>query len=109
MSSKTRVAAGVPIQWIVLPHIITEKSSDIFSGFWNPDTSGIDAFMQSWKVENSGLVTPVFILYPELLLICIIREPRAPLLFHYGSGSVLALVNQCLLHFHPRFKSFIYE
>ena len=30
-----------------------------FSRFWNPDTSGIDALMQSWKVENSWLVPPV--------------------------------------------------
>ena len=27
-----------------------------FSRLWNPDTSGIDAFIQSWKVENSRLV-----------------------------------------------------
>ena len=66
------------------------------------------AFMQWWNIENSRLV-PLVYLIPKLLLICIIRELRAPLLFHYGSGRVLAHVNQCLLHFHPRFKSFIYE
>ena len=59
MSSKTWVAARVPIKSIVLLHIITEKLSDIFSRFWSPDTSGIDAFMQSWKVENY-LVVPLW-------------------------------------------------
>ena len=33
-----------------------------FSRFWNPDTTGIDAFMQSWKVENSRLVPPVYLI-----------------------------------------------
>ena len=33
MFSKTWIASGVSIQWIVLPHIITEKSSDIFLDF----------------------------------------------------------------------------
>ena len=92
MFSKTWIASGVPIQWIGLSHIITEKSSDIFSIFWNLDTPGIDAFTQSWKVENIAEWFRQFILYSELLLICIIRETRAPLLFHYGSRRVLAML-----------------
>ena len=60
--SKTWIASGGPIQWIVWPHFITEKLSDIFFRFWNPETSGIDAFMQSWKVENNWLVPPVYLI-----------------------------------------------
>ena len=33
-----------------------------FSRFWKPETTGIDAFMQSWKVENSWLVPPVYLI-----------------------------------------------
>lgn len=55
-----------------------------FSRFWNTDTSGIDAFMQSWNIENSQLVLLVCLI-PKLLRLYIIREPRAPLLFLYGS------------------------
>ena len=33
-----------------------------FSRFWNPETSGIDAFIQSWKVENNWLVPPVYLI-----------------------------------------------
>ena len=47
---KIGIAYGGPIQWIVLLLIITEKKRQIF---WNPEKSGIDAFMQSWKVENN--------------------------------------------------------
>ena len=61
-SSKTGIVLAVPIQWIVLPCITTEKSPDIFSRFWNPETSGIDAFMQSWEVENCWLVPPVYLI-----------------------------------------------
>ena len=61
-----------------------------FSRFWNPDTSGMHAFMQSWNIENSRLV-PLVYLIPKLLLICIIRELRAPLLFHYGSRPCFGL------------------
>ena len=61
-SSKTWIVSGVPIQWIVLPRITTEKSPDIFLDFWNPETSGIDAFMQSWEVENCWLVPPVYLI-----------------------------------------------
>ena len=33
-----------------------------YSRFWKPETSGIDAFMQWWKVENSWLVPPVYLI-----------------------------------------------
>ena len=81
-----------------------------FSIFWNPDTSGIDAFMQSCKVENSWLVPPVYLL-PRTLVYMYNQGAKGTLsfLFHYVSRRVLADVNQSLLHFLPRFKSFMYE
>ena len=33
-----------------------------FYRFWNPETSGIDAFLRSWKVENNWLVPPVYLI-----------------------------------------------
>ena len=50
-----------------------------FARFWNPDTLGIDAFMQSWKVENSWLVPPVYLI------------PRA-LAYMYNQGAKGTLV-----------------
>lgn len=38
------------------------KITRYFSRFWNPETSGIDAFMQSWEVENCWLVPPVYLI-----------------------------------------------
>ena len=38
------------------------KITRYFSRFWNPETSGIDTFMQSWEVENCCLVPPVYLI-----------------------------------------------
>jgi len=35
------------------------KTPKFFSRFWNPGTSGVDAFYQSWKSDNCLLVPPV--------------------------------------------------
>ena len=38
------------------------KIARYFFRFWNPETSGIDAFMQSWEVEICWLVPPVYLI-----------------------------------------------
>ena len=36
-----------------------KKVEKYYSRFWNPDTSGVDAFFQSWENDNCLLVPPV--------------------------------------------------
>ena len=38
------------------------KIARYFFRFWNPETSGIDVFMQSWEVEICWLVPPVYLI-----------------------------------------------
>ena len=42
------------------------KLSRYFSRFWNPGTSGVDAFAQDWSKENCLLVPPI-VLIPSVL------------------------------------------
>ena len=42
------------------------KLPRVFSRFWNPDTSGVDAFSQNWSGENCLLVPPVTLI-PSVL------------------------------------------
>ena len=38
------------------------KTTRFYSRFWNPGTSGVDAFYQSWEGENYFVVPPVSII-----------------------------------------------
>ena len=56
------------------PHIVdcfasyyNRKVPKYFSRFWNPATSGVDAFFQDWRGENCLLVPPIPILSKVLI------------------------------------------
>ena len=44
-----------------------KKVDKFFSRFWNPDTSGVDAFFQDWSGENCLVVPPVVLLSKVLI------------------------------------------
>lgn len=44
-----------------------KKVHKFFSKFWNPGTSGVDAFFQDWRGENCLVVPPVVLLSKVLI------------------------------------------
>ena len=60
------MADGVPIPSTVLPRFTIAKFLDFSLAFWNPCSSGVDAFFQAWQGENCWVVPPAFLLSKAL-------------------------------------------
>ena len=63
------------------------KLPRFFSRFWNPDTSGMDAFSQNWSGENCLLVPPVTLI-PSVLKHIYWCKGKGTLIFPWWPSSV---------------------
>ena len=63
------------------------KLPRFFSRFWNPDTSGVDAFSQNWSRENCLLVPPVTLI-PSVLKHIYWCKGKGTLIFPWWPSSV---------------------
>lgn len=59
------------------------KVTKVFSKFWTPGTSGVDALVFNWKDFNGWIVPPVCMV-PAVITTCFFVEPRELLLFLSG-------------------------
>ena len=80
------------------------KLPRFFSRFWNPGTSGVDAFAQNWSGENCLLVPPV-VLIPSVLQTLLNCKAKGTLVFPQWPSSVFWPI--MWLHYKIWIKGFV--